>query len=83
MITTTDALARIQQIFRDQFLDDRLAIDENSSPETIEAWDSLAQVSLLAAIEAELHAQFTADEMGEIASVGDILRCLRAKALVA
>jgi acyl carrier protein len=82
MITETLALQRIQQIFRDQFLDDSLVVDANSSPNNIEAWDSLAQVGLLAAIETELDTQFTADEMGEIASVADVLRCLRAKGVV-
>jgi acyl carrier protein len=82
MITETLALQRIQQIFRDQFLDDGLIVDSTSSPNTIEAWDSLAQVGLLAAIEAELDMQFTADEMGEISSVADILQCLRARGVV-
>lgn len=82
MITETSALQRIQQIFRDQFLDDTLVVDAGSSPETIETWDSMAQVGLLAAIEEDLRTQFSADEMGEIASVADILRCLRDKGVV-
>lgn len=77
MTSRNDALQRIQRIFRDQFLDDSLVVTETTSPETVDAWDSMAQVGLLAAVETEFDLQFTADEMGSIASVADLVRALQ------
>ena len=38
-------------------------IDGNSSPKTIEAWDSLKHISLVMALEEEFEIQFTDDEI--------------------
>lgn len=83
MIQRTEAIQRIQAIFRDQFLDDRLVVTEETSPESVDAWDSMAQVGLLAAVETEFGTQFSADEMGAIASVADLLATLQRHGRVA
>jgi acyl carrier protein len=74
-----EALRRLEVIFRDQFLDDSIRLAEHSSPEQIEAWDSLAHVNLLAAVEAEFRIKFTTDEFGEISNVAGILDALQVK----
>ena len=84
MKTTTKQLAldRIRSIFQDQFLDESMQVTEDSSPSTVELWDSMAQVSLLIGIESEFGFQFTAEEMGEIASVADILGALKTRGVI-
>lgn len=81
-ITIPQAVSVIQEVFREQFLNDSLVVTEKTSPETIEEWDSIAQVGLLTGIEAKVNVQFTAEEMSEIASVSDILRVLVSKGAV-
>jgi len=69
-------LQTVQCVFREQFLDDTLIITEDTTPNQIEQWDSLAQVNLLSALEERLNIQFTADEMADIDSVGKIIAAI-------
>ena len=41
-------------------------IDENSSPDSIEAWDSLNHLNLMMALEEEFNIKFSGDEIGEM-----------------
>lgn len=41
-------------------------IDENSSPETIEKWDSLKQMNLVVALEEEFGIVFTDEELVQL-----------------
>lgn len=66
----------IQNIFRDQFLDDDLIISEQTTPSDIEMWDSLAHVNILAAIESAFSVHFTAEDMANIDSIEVILNAL-------
>mgnify|MGYP001243397649 CR=1 FL=1 len=68
-----EILESIQLIFHNVFLDESIEISEQTSPEDIEEWDSLAHVTILTAIEAELNIQFTAEDMGECMDVRIII----------
>lgn len=52
-------------------------IDENSTHETVEGWDSLAQINVIVAVEAEFGVFFTPDEVYELNSVQKILDALK------
>ncbi len=75
----TEALKTIQDIFRDQFLNDSLIITESTSPRDFEEWDSLAHVSLLVAAESAFNVQFTGEEMASIDDVAALLTTLDRK----
>lgn len=64
----------IEPIFQDLFLNEKLKITKNTSPENIEEWDSLAHISLLSAVEQKLSIQFTAEEMSSIQDVSGIIK---------
>ena len=52
-------------------------IDDTSSPETIEAWDSLQHLNLILAIEAAFNVSLTPEEMTQMfSSVADIKQVL-------
>ena len=70
------ALRTIEDIFREQFFDEHLCVTENTTPEDIDEWDSLAQVNLLAAIEEAFNIRFTADDMAVIDSVATLLNTM-------
>lgn len=72
-------LVGIQEVFREQFLDGSLSIDETTTPQDIEEWDSLAQINLLVAIEQRFSINFTAEEMGEAGTVSAIMRLVESK----
>ncbi len=53
------------------------AIDESSSPDTIETWDSLCHLQLVLALEEEYSLQFSVDEIGALQTVGTIVAIIR------
>ena len=72
-------ILRIRRIFREVFDDDQLDVSDELSPRDLPAWDSLAQVKLLLALEEEFGVQFTIVEAAELRSVGDFQRALASK----
>ena len=52
-------------------------INDQSSPETIENWDSFSGYILLDEIESEFNVKFTLDEILEIKNVGDFKKLLQ------
>ena len=52
-------------------------INDQSSPETIERWDSFNGLVLVDELEAEFQIKFTLDEVLDVKNVGDIKKYLR------
>ena len=52
-------------------------INDHSSPETIEKWDSFHGLALINALEIEYHIQFTISEITDVKNVLDIKRHLK------
>jgi acyl carrier protein len=51
-------------------------IDEDSSPDSIEDWDSLKHMNLVMALEQEFHVQFTDEQIIELLNVKLIILTL-------
>jgi len=51
-------------------------VSEASSPQNIEAWDSLMHMNLILALEEEFQFQFSDEQILKIASVADFLAIL-------
>ncbi len=62
-----------QNIFRDVFDDDSLAVTTATGPADVEGWDSIAQVKLILAIEEEFGFRFAEDDLSSLKSVGQFL----------
>lgn len=72
-------MPRLLQIFRETFDDDTLVIDDSTTAAQVEAWDSLAHVSLIVAVEKEFDVRFTSSEVNGLADVGALRRLVEAK----
>ena len=59
-------------IFRNVFDDDELMIDPSTTASDLDGWDSLAHLRLIVAIEKHFGFRFSAAEIYEIDSVGEI-----------
>lgn len=68
-------LEEIKPICLESFEDQNLIIDYESSPETIDKWDSLHHVVLIDKIEKHFNIEFELDDMLEMNNIGDI--CLK------
>ena len=70
---------RIKRIMSDVLSIDINEINETSSPETIEKWDSLKHMNLVVALEEEFNLEFKDDEIAEIISYSLILYIIKDK----
>ena len=70
---------RLQQVFREVFEDDRLALSDGLSPETMREWDSLAHIKLIMGCEEEFGVKFTLEETVDSNSVAKLKSVLASK----
>ena len=66
-------LEKVQDIFRDIFDDETLIIKQDTSPNNIDDWDSLAQINMIVAIEKDFDIKFNLEEIQKLRNVGDTL----------
>jgi len=64
---------KVQDIFRDIFDEDELVIQESSSSDDIEDWDSLNHINLVSAIEKEFKIRFALGELQSLKDVGAMI----------
>ena len=69
-------LSRVQQIASDVLLTD---VTADSSPETVESWDSVQHLNLILAVEEEYGCQFSPEEMDGAKTVGQIAGMISAR----
>ena len=76
-MSTEQILEKLTEIFQDVFDDDTIIIDQNTTPQDIDGWDSLQHITLLSAIGDEFDCTFSLDQMIEIQSVADMISALK------
>ena len=76
-MSTEQILEKLTEIFQDVFDDDTIIVDENTTPQDIDGWDSLQHITLLSAIGDEFDCSFSLDQMIEIQSVADMISALK------
>ena len=52
-------------------------INENSSPENVESWDSFNSLMLISELEKNFNAHFTTEEITSVKNYGDIVKILK------
>jgi acyl carrier protein len=75
-----DPLPRLRAVFQDVFDDPRLVVTATTTAADVPAWDSLANINLIFAIEREFNVKFALAEIQEIDNVGEMLTSIRKKA---
>jgi acyl carrier protein len=74
-----DILKSLEQVFQKVFKNQELKINENSSPNDIDEWDSINQLTLISDVEEQFKVKFNLNEIIEIEKVQDILDVLDEK----
>lgn len=72
----TDALI---SLFAEELDVEPAELSDQSSPETVETWDSLAAIRLVAAVESEFGVSLTAREIMRMRTIGIVREVLREK----
>ena len=70
---------KLTDIFRDVMDNDEIFLEENTTAEDIEEWDSLAHVQLIEKIESVFGVKFSAKEMMSWEDVGEFVDSIKAK----
>lgn len=67
-MTRTEVIEKLQEIFVDLLDDPSFTLTEDTSPDTVEEWDSLLHITLMASIEAEFGIHFATEKIAETKS---------------
>ncbi|MBR6088848.1 MAG: acyl carrier protein [Anaerolineaceae bacterium] len=71
-MTREEILFRLNKVFQDVFDDEELTVTDQTSPEDIDDWDSLAQITLIAAVENEFGIRFPVKKALQMKTAGQI-----------
>lgn len=69
----TELKERLVEVFRDVFDDNKIIIDENTTSDDIEDWDSLEHINLIGAVEKEFKMRFKMREVSSMKNVGEMM----------
>lgn len=67
---------RLNDVFRDVFDDRNITVDENTTADDIEDWDSLEHINLVEAVEQEFRMRFKMKEVSGMKNVGEMARII-------
>lgn len=67
---------RLNEVFRDVFDDRNITVDENTTADDIEDWDSLEHINLVEAVEQEFRMRFKMKEVSGMKNVGEMARII-------
>lgn len=68
-----DLLYRLNEVFRDVFDDNKICVDEYTTADDIEDWDSLEHINLIGAVEQEFKMRFKMKEVSSMKNVGEMI----------
>ena len=68
-----EILEKLNNVFIDVFDDENIKIDDNTTAEDIEDWDSLEHINLIVAVEQEFGIKFNMNEVTGMKNVGEMV----------
>jgi acyl carrier protein len=72
-MTREELFNGVQDIFRDIFDEDDMVIEDKTSSDDVEEWDSLNHINLVSAIEKEFEIRFALGELMALKDVGAMI----------
>ena len=72
-------IRRVQEVFREELELDDLVLNDETTADDVEEWDSLSHVQLVVALEKAFGIKFTSREILSWDNVGDLVDCINKK----
>ena len=73
MLSKDEIIERLDDVFRDVFDDDTLEVDENTTADDIEDWETIEHITLIGAEEQEIMMRFKKVEVSGKKDVGEMI----------
>lgn len=71
---------RLNNIFQDVFDDSGITVNENTTANDIEDWDSLEHINLITAVEEDFGMKFSMGEVTSMKNVGAMVKIIEERA---
>lgn len=79
-MTREEVFEKLNEVFRDVFDDESITVNENTTADDIEDWDSLEHINLVVAVEQCFGIKFTMGEVTGMKNVGEMADIVMARA---
>ena len=80
-MTKEEVINDVQEIFRDVLDEDDLIIEDRTTADDVDEWDSLNHIQLVVTIEKHFKIRFSSSEIQSFNNVGEMCEAISKKAL--
>ena len=70
---------QLNEVFRDVFDDEDITVNDATTADDIEDWDSLEHINLIVAVEKKFNLKFNMGEVNKFKNVGEMVDAIIAK----
>lgn len=79
-MTRDEVYERLNGVFQDVFDDEELTVNDGTTSDDIEEWDSLEHIDLIVAVEQEFGIKFNMGEVNTMKNVGEMVDIIMKRA---
>lgn len=76
-MTMQEILDRLNPVFQDVFDDNTLEVNEATTADDVDGWDSLTHITLISSVEDEFHVRFPMKDLVKLNNVGELARLVQ------
>jgi acyl carrier protein len=78
-MTREEAYSKLNEVFRDVFDDESIEVNDSTTANDIEGWDSLEHINLVVAVEKCFGIKFNMGEVAKLKNVGEMMDLILSK----